>query len=102
MQRWVCGGDAAKLVVSLVFGRLDYCNAILAGLPRSTTAPLQRVQNAASRLVARPGPRHHVTPTVADRHWLPVEQRIVFKLCLLIFFNFIYLFNITDEGTEGH
>jgi len=26
--------------------RLDYCNAVLAGLPRFTTAPLQRVQNA--------------------------------------------------------
>jgi len=58
---------AAKLVASLVFSRLDYCNAILAGLPRSTTAPLQRVQNAAARLVARPGPSDHVTPTLKYR-----------------------------------
>ena len=76
---------AAKLIASLVFSRLDYCNAILAGLPRSTIAPLQRVQNAAARLdIARLGPRDHVTPTLTDRHWLPVEQRIVFKLCLLM------------------
>ena len=34
---------AAKLVVSLVFTRLDYCNAILSDLLRSTIAPLQRV-----------------------------------------------------------
>ena len=55
--RKLLGPDvAAKLVVSLVFTRLDYCNAILAGLPRSTIAPLQRVQNAAARLVARLGP----------------------------------------------
>jgi len=31
--------------------RLDYGNAVLAGLPQSTIAPLQRVLNAAARLV---------------------------------------------------
>jgi len=61
-------------VVSLVFSRLDYCNAILAGLPRSTIAPLQRVQNAAARLVARLGPYDHVTATLNERHWLSIES----------------------------
>ena len=65
--RKLLGPDvAAKLVVSLVFSRLDYCNAILAGLPRSTIAPLQRVQNAAARLVAILGPYDHVTATLKD------------------------------------
>jgi len=26
----------------------------------------------------------HVSATLKDRHWLPLEQRIVFKLCVLI------------------
>jgi len=46
---------------------------------------LQRVQNAAARLVARLGPYDQVTATLKDRvTWLPIEQRIVFKLCALM------------------
>ena len=57
-------------------------NAMLAGLPRSTTAQLQRVQNAKSCCAS--WSTYHVTSTLKDRHWLPVEQRIVFTLCLLM------------------
>jgi len=47
-------------------------------------APLQRVQNAAARLICGFGPRDHVTPTVYELHWLPVEQRVTFKLRALM------------------
>ena len=50
-----------QLVVALVFSRLDYCNAVLAGLPATTLAPLQRVLHAAARLVNGLRPRDHVT-----------------------------------------
>ena len=40
----------ARLVSAFILPRLDYCNALLAGLRRATTDPLQRVQNAAARL----------------------------------------------------
>jgi len=49
---WLLGLDVASTLVSaFVLRRLDYCNAILASLPKSTTAPLQRAQNAAAKLV---------------------------------------------------
>ena len=83
--RRLLGPDiTARLVSAFVLSRLDYCNAVLAGLPRSAIAPLQRVQNAAARLVAGLGTRDHITPALRDLHWLPVEQRITFKLCLLM------------------
>jgi len=83
--RRVLGQDVtASLVSALVISKLDYCNAVYAGLPKSSIAPLQRVQNAAARLVLKLGPRDHVTPAFHQLHWLPVEHRIQFKLCLIM------------------
>ena len=59
-----------QLISAFVLTRLDYCNSLLAGLPRSTIAPLQRVQNAAARLVLNLGFRDHVTPALQQLHWL--------------------------------
>ena len=73
-----------RLVSALVLSRLDYCNAALAGLPQTTLRPLQRVQNAAARLIAGAKSRDHITPVMKDLHWLPVSFRIKYKLCLLM------------------
>jgi hypothetical protein len=73
-----------QLVVAFVISRLDYCNALLANLPASTLAPLQRVLHAAARLVMNLGPRDPVTPALRELHWLPIQSRIQFKLCLLV------------------
>jgi len=42
-------GVTGRLVSAFILSRLDYCNAILVGLPASTLAPLQRVMHAAAR-----------------------------------------------------
>ncbi len=38
---------AHLLVQALAISRLDYCNALLAGIPSNTIKPLQMIQNAA-------------------------------------------------------
>uniref|UniRef100_A0A3B1IUE7 Reverse transcriptase domain-containing protein n=1 Tax=Astyanax mexicanus TaxID=7994 RepID=A0A3B1IUE7_ASTMX len=77
--------DAEKLIHAFVFSRLDYCNALFTGLPKSTTDRLQLVQNAAARVLTRTKKREHITPVLASLHWLPVSFRIDFKILLLVF-----------------
>ncbi len=76
---------AQLLVQALVISRLDYCNALLAGLPSSTIKPLQMIQNAAARLVFNEPKRAHVTPLFISLHWLPVAARIQFKTLMIAY-----------------
>jgi len=60
-----------RLISAFVFSQLDYCNGILSDLPLATIAPLQRVQNAAARLVLGLS-RSDMHPALKELHWLPV------------------------------
>ncbi len=79
------GAAAQLLVQALVISRLDYCNALLAGLPSNTIKPLQMIQNAAARLVFNEPKRAHVTPLFVSLHWLRVAARIQFKTLMLAY-----------------
>ncbi|XP_058613119.1 uncharacterized protein LOC131528015 isoform X2 [Onychostoma macrolepis] len=76
---------AQLLVQALVISRLDYCNALLAGLPSNTVKPLQMIQNVAARLVFKEPKRAHVTPLFISLHWLPIAARIKFKTLMLAY-----------------
>ncbi len=75
---------AQLLVQALVISRLDYCNALLAGLPSNTIKPLQ-IQNAVARLVFNEPKRAHVTSLFVSLHWPPVAARIQFKTLMLAY-----------------
>jgi len=57
-----------RLVLAVVMSRIDYCNAVLAGLPAATIEPLVCVQKSAARLVLQLGPRDHVTSALQQLH----------------------------------
>ena len=44
---------------------------------------LQLIQNSAARIITRSKSTQHVTPPLIQLHWLPVSQRINFKIALL-------------------
>ena len=58
---------------------------LYSGLPNSSLAPLQHVQNTAARLVTKSRKHEHITPILNSLHWLPVVNRIKFKILLLVF-----------------
>ena len=53
--------------------------------PEFTYMKLQRIQNAAARLVTGTPTFCHVTPLLFHLHWLPMSYRIKFKILLLTF-----------------
>ena len=67
------------IVNALIYSRLDYCNALYAGLNQSLIHRLQLVQNAAARLITGTRRSDHITPVLAELHWLPVSFRIDLK-----------------------
>jgi len=75
--------DASKsLVNGLIRSRLDYCNALLNGLPQTSINKLQRIYNTAAMIVTRTSRRSHITPILKDLHWLPVTNRVQFKILM--------------------
>ena len=80
--------DAHKTLISaFALSRIDYCKSLLAGCPKQLIHKLQKVQNNAVRLICRTPKFDHISPVLHTLHWLPVEQRIEYKLFLLAFIS---------------
>ena len=79
--------ETAKLFVhAFISSRIDYCNSIVYGASGHVTRKLQSVLHAAARLITGLRRFDHITPVLRDDlHWLPVEQRIEYKIALLVY-----------------
>lgn len=75
---------ASTLVHALINTRLDYCNSLLTNASVEQIKRLQRVQNSAARLITGTGRREHITPVLRNLHWLPVKDRISFKILSIV------------------
>ena len=73
------------LIHAFVTCHLDYCDSLLYGIPQYQCDRLQRVLNAAARVVCIVSRYSHITPVVAQFHWLPIRHRIEFKIALTVF-----------------
>lgn len=66
-------------------------------LAHGVNSKLQRVQNSVARLIVKGSKHDHITPIQKHLHWLPVDQRIVFKILL---FTYGALHNIASVNTQ--
>ena len=85
IRKYLSRTATEKLVHALISSRLDFGNALLFNLPQNQLLKLQKLQNAAARIVSLSPKRTHITPILRSLHWLPVKQRIIFKILLLTF-----------------
>ena len=65
--------------------KLDHGISLLYNVAKSVIKKHQSVQNVAARLITRSRKCDHITLILFDLHWLPVSERIKFKILLLTF-----------------
>ena len=78
--------DTTKILIhAFVVSNIDSYNSLLSGLPKHLIDKLQHLLNAAPRLIMVSNKYDSITPILKELHWLPIEQRIIFKINLLTF-----------------
>ena len=58
---------------------------LLYGISNTSLERTQKVHNAAARIVILTRIRDHITPVLYNLHWLPIKERIEYKILLITF-----------------
>lgn len=83
IRKYLSQDIVETLIHAFVTSRIDYCNSLLFGLPAFQISKIQRMQNAAARVIFMKSKYRHITPLLKELHWLPVTYRIQFKVILI-------------------
>ena len=73
IRKFLTVQSTKTLIYAFVSSHLDYCNALLFGLPKYQLDRLQKVQNAAARVTFQIAKFDHITPALIDLHWSSVQ-----------------------------
>jgi len=78
--------EVAKIVAcSMVFSRLDYCNALLYDTTDKNVKKLQTVQNDLARVVLQANRQTSAKQSLRTLHWLPIKYRIDYKIAVTVY-----------------
>jgi len=85
IRRSLDADSTATLLHAFVTSHVDYCNAVLSAAPKKTTDRLQRVLNAAARVVSDTRKFDHGLLRLMHQelHWLDIPERVSYKLGML-------------------
>jgi len=73
--------------IGCVSSRLDYCSSLYIGVPATR---LNRVLRSAAHLIGRVSIFDHISACMPDvLHWLPLRQRIEFRVAVLVWYSLI-------------
>ena len=85
IRKYLSPAATETLIHAFVTSRANYGNSLMYGLPAYQLAKIQKVRNAAARLIFKKGKFCHITLLLRQLHWLPVTHTIRIKLLLMIF-----------------
>jgi hypothetical protein len=85
IKKFLSRSALTQLIHAFVTSQLDYGNALLIGLLKKSLVSLQRVQNAAARVIVGIRKLDPVKPYLKTLHWLLIEKQIEFKIAVLTY-----------------
>ena len=85
MKPYLTSKQTNMLIQGVIINGLDYCNSMYYGCHQSVINQLQSIQNRACRLIFGLKKRHSVNNYLKDLHWLKIEERIKFKILVMVF-----------------
>ena len=83
ISRYLPTTTKERVINAMITSRLDYCNSLLYNTSSNNISCLQRMHNAAARLILCRPKTDRATPLLCKLHWLPVARRIQYKILLL-------------------
>jgi len=85
IRQYLTEKQAQHAIHAFVTSQLDMNNSLLCNLPAVLLNKLQRVQNAAAKVIKRLRKHDHVTHILKELHWLQIDQRYVYKILLIVY-----------------
>src|SRR6218665_2882873 len=85
VSRSLSTSPTATLVHAFIFNHLDHCSSLYCDLPQVRLQPLDGVLSAAARMIGGVPRFGHISEFMRDTlRWLPVRQRIHYRLSTIV------------------